>query len=121
MGEKGTNYSRTRIAKSGRALAFGTTGFATAMTLLMVIGAASGVILAPVYKNTVKSPSSYTSISGCATAKSPLPTWNPVTGMILGISAAKAKTCGKSLGYVGGSSSAYGSGSMYVGIPFKVS
>jgi len=101
-------------------LAIGTTGFATAMTLLMVIGAASGYALVPAYKGTVKSPNAYISVAGCAVAKGPMPTWNPATGAILAMTSAGAKTCPKSFGSIGSSSYGDAGNGMTVAIPFKI-
>jgi len=126
MGEKGTNGSRLAGARSGKFLALGTTGFATAMTLLMILAPASGalvhpsIVLTPAYKNTVASPNTYWSTSGCAMAKAAAPHWNAATGGISGADSASAKTCAKSLGGVGGSSFGDASSGMSVAIPFKV-
>ena len=127
MGEKGTNESRLTRARSGRFLALGTTGFAAAVTLLMVLGPAAGaivhpsIVLTPAYKNTVKSPNAYWSVSGCAKAKAGTPNWNAATGGLSGMAAASATSCGKSVGGVGGSGSGSASSGISVAIPFKVS
>jgi hypothetical protein len=127
MGEKRTNESRLTRVRSGRYLAFGTTGFAAAVTLLMVLSPASGaivhptIVLSPAYKNTVNSPNAYWSVSGCAKAKAATPHWNAATGGVTGVAMASAKTCGKNVGGVGGSSSGSASDGLSIAIPFKVS
>jgi len=111
---------------SGRAKAFGVTGLAAAVTLLMVLSPASAgavhalKVYAPAYKHTVSQPSVYSSQSGCGKAKSTAPAWHPLTGMITLADMSSAKSCGKSLGYVGGSSSASVGGGVEIALPFSV-
>jgi len=95
------------------------------MALLMILSPASAAVvhptvLVPAYKNTVSQPNSYMDTSGCAKIKTGNPTWAPATGVITGSAGASAKTCAKSLGYVGGNSYASGSPTMEVAFPLKV-
>ena len=126
MGENRTKRNRPTLARSGKFLALGTTGFATAMTLLMILAPASGalvhpsIVLTPAYKNTVSSPNQYSSTTGCAKATSVASHWNAATGAISGAASGSAKTCPKAIGYVGGQSYGDGSDGMSVAIPFKV-
>jgi hypothetical protein len=63
----------------------------------------------------------YSSVSGCASAKSTAVKWSPLTGMLNWADAAAAKTCKGGIGSVGTGSSAYMSGGTTLGIPFTVS
>ena len=126
MGENRTKRNRPTLARSGKFLALGTAGFATAMTLLMILAPGlrrpgpsehrpdAGV------KNTVSSPNQYSSTTGCAKATSVASHWNAATGAISGAASGSAKTCPKAIGYVGGQSYGDGSDGMSVAIPFKV-
>jgi len=104
-------------------LAFGSTGLAAAVTLLMVMAPASAGIashasvLTPAYKGTVSQPSSYISQGGCAKVKNTPMKWNAKTGLITGAQSAASVTCAKSLGYVGAYSSAYTDSYIEVAIP----
>lgn len=124
MGEPGMNYRRTSRPWSGRALALGTAGLATAVTLIMVLAPASAsivnraVVLTPTYKGTVTQPSTYLSVGGCGKAKASPAKWNAKTGLITAADTASAATCGKSLGYVGGSSYGDGQSGIEIAIPF---
>ena len=126
MGEKGTNGNRLTRTRSGKFLALGTTGFATAMTLVMLLAPASGalvhpsIVLTPAYKNTVSAPNLFWEVGSCATSKAAMPHWNAATGALSGASAASAKTCTKSLAGIGTSSYGYASDGIGVAIPMKV-
>jgi hypothetical protein len=126
MSEQGPSHRRTNSPRTGRLLAFGTTGFATAVALLMVLSPVSAgavhpatVLKAP-YKGTTSSPAWYAGVSGCGTTKGTAGKWTPLTGGAAGSGSATAKTCGKSLGYVGGYNSGYWESALSVAIPFKV-
>lgn len=105
-------------------LAYGTTGVAAAVALLMVLtpvsagGVGAAITLTPAYKGTANQPFQYSSFSGCAKAKAGVPAWHATSGTIVGTLTASAKTCGKSLGSVGAYSSAYGENGVEVGVPF---
>jgi len=107
-------------------MSYGTTGFATAVALLMILSPASAgtvhsaTVLSPAYTHTVTQSSMSNSIQGCAKEKVGATKWTATSGVISESDAASAKTCGKSLGYVGGYSSAYADGGIEVAIPFKV-
>jgi len=106
-------------------MAFGTTGFAAAVTLLMVLSPAAGAavplkVYAPAYKHTVSQSGTSVSQSGCGKAKATLAAWHALTGTVTAADSSSAKTCGKSLGYVGGSSSGFAESSIEVAIPFAV-
>jgi hypothetical protein len=104
-------------------MALGTTGLAAAVTLIMVLAPASGgivsrsTVLTPAYKGTVSQPGSDISTSGCAKAKLTTAHWNAKTGLVTLADSGAAVTCGKSLGYVGGSSSAFAESYIEVAIP----
>jgi hypothetical protein len=118
------SYRRTNGSWSGRAMALGTTGFATAVMLIMVLAPASAslvnrsTVLTPAYKGTVTQASTYLSTYGCGKAKATPAKWNAKTGLITGSDSASGATCGKSLGYVGGSGSGDGESGIEVAIPF---
>ncbi|MCI4331330.1 MAG: hypothetical protein L3K19_05730 [Thermoplasmata archaeon] len=107
-------------------MSIGTAGFATAVTLLMVLAPASagGIhalkVYTPTYKHTVNQPGAYWSVSGCAKAKVTTAKWSAVSGTVKAAASTSASTCGKSLGTVGGSSYANGESYMTVGIPVMV-
>jgi len=104
-------------------MALGTTGLAAAVALIMVLSPASAsvvnrsVVLTPAYKGTVSQPSTYLSVSGCAKAKLTPAHWNAKTGLVTLADSGSAVTCAKSLGYVGGSSSAFTESYIEVAIP----
>ncbi|MCI4331329.1 MAG: hypothetical protein L3K19_05725 [Thermoplasmata archaeon] len=107
-------------------MTIGTAGFATAVTLLMVLApvSAGGVhalkVYTPAYKHTVNQPGAYWSVSGCAKSKVTTAKWGASTGTLTGAASSSASTCGKSLGTVGGSSYANAESYMEVGIPVSV-
>ncbi|MCI4331331.1 MAG: hypothetical protein L3K19_05735 [Thermoplasmata archaeon] len=108
-------------------MGYGTTGFAAAVTLLMVLAPASagGIhatkVYVPGYKHTVSQPNSYWSVSGCGKAKTSTAKWNAHTGTITTADSASGSTCGKSLGTVGGSGYASAQSGISVAVPFSVS
>ncbi|MCI4330464.1 MAG: hypothetical protein L3K19_01265 [Thermoplasmata archaeon] len=108
-------------------MAVGTTGFAAAVTLLMVLAPAGAgavhalKVMTPAYKHTVSQPSSSSSTSGCGKSKVNVPKWSPTTGGLSAVDSASASACGKSLSYVGGSSSASAQSGLLIAIPFTVS
>jgi hypothetical protein len=109
----------------GRSLTLGALGFASAVTLLMVLAPASGAIahptvLAAPYKGTIKSPSVSTLVTGCAKAKAPPSTWTPATGIITAGSSASSSICPKSIGPAGGPSNGNAGAGVTVTIPLKI-
>jgi hypothetical protein len=126
MGENGNALRRKNTAWSARAMAFGSTGLAAAVTLLMVLAPASaGVaplkVMTPAYKHTVSQTNSYLSQSGCAKAKTVAGKWNPGSGTLTGLASSSSSSCPKVLGGVGAYSSGYAQTSMVVAVPFTVS
>jgi len=127
MGERNVRERRAAGQPPGRLLAAGTTGFALAITLLMVLSPMSAgasvhpatVLKAP-YKGTTNSPGWYAGVTNCGTTKGTAAKWIPTTGAITTTAATTAKTCGKNIGYVGGSSYANWGGQVQVAIPIKV-
>jgi len=127
MGERNVRERRAAGQPPGRLLAAGTTGFALAITLLMVLSPMSAgasvhpatVLKAP-YKGTASSPSWYGGTQGCGTAKGSSGKWTATTGVLTGSSTTTAKTCGKVIGYVGGYNSGYWSSSVEVAVPIKI-
>ena len=107
-------------ATTRRYLAMGSTGFAVAVTLLMVLAPASAGLLKPAYKGTSSSPNYYDSWSGCATGTLGASGWNATTGNITASDAATSKTCAGVTGPVNSYSSGYFDSGIAVGIPFKV-
>jgi hypothetical protein len=126
MGESGRILRRKNGSWSGRTLAYGSTGFMAALSLMMILAPASGgavhslKVYAPAYKHTVSQTNMYSSLSGCAKSKVLTPKWVATTGHMTTSEAASASTCGKSLGYVGGSSYANSQGGVEVAFPFTV-
>ncbi|MCI4330492.1 MAG: hypothetical protein L3K19_01415 [Thermoplasmata archaeon] len=118
--------TRTKSMGSGRLLAFGATGFATAVTLLMVLapagaGAHPNLTMTAPYKHTAWSPQYYSSVNGCAAAATTKSLWNPTTGTVTFSDAAAAKVCKAIVGQVGSYSSAYTETGGQLAIPFTVS
>lgn len=127
MGEEERKARKSNSTRSGRILAFGGTGFALSVAMLMVLAPATGaasahpavVLIAP-YKGTISSPNIYTDLQGCGTLKSVPAKWAPSTGGVTTSVSAAAHTCGKSFGSVGANSYASASPGLSVAVPFKV-
>jgi len=118
--------TRTNGARSGRLLAFGTTGFAASVALLMILspavaGIQTHVVLAPPYKHSASSANYYSSVSGCASAKTTKALWNAKTGTVTFADSTSARTCKGGVAGVGSSGSAYTTTGIEVAIPFTVS
>jgi len=112
---------RQRVGKRMRKyLVGGSTAFAVAVTLLMVLAPASAGLLKPAYKGTSSSPFSYSSWTGCTTLSPGASAWVPKTGNVTTSDSGVTKSCPGIDGPLNYSSTAYASNGITVGIPFKV-
>jgi hypothetical protein len=118
MQEKGSRLGRTLGYRTGKFLSLATGGTVSAVALLMVLSPfAVGATYHAPYTGVVTK-GGYSSWSGCQTNKGSL-TFSLKTGIATGSGASTAKTCLKSLGQVGKSSSAYNEPSFQAAINFK--
>jgi hypothetical protein len=109
-------------------VALGATGFAAAVTLLMMLAPAGAgavhplKVYSPAYKHTTSSGGVSYSVQGCTKAKASNGVWHPATGVITALDSAAGTSCGKGPGkFVGSASSATVGSYVQIGIPITVS
>lgn len=96
---------------------------AFALLLLLTVApwtsAATTTWTAP-YSHIISSSAHSVSLSGCGSARGPLPKWSPQYGLVTGLAFSKVKSCTIQYGAIGSSSSASASGSLGLSFPVRV-
>jgi hypothetical protein len=96
-----------------------------ACSLLLLLTAAPSATAATVtwvapFSGAVSSNGHSVSLSGCGSARAPLPKWTALTGVVTELAASTVKNCPSQYGGIGSSSSASAGGSLGLSFPLRV-